>query len=187
VTAEVERKILERIVEPTVAGLRADGIEYRGALFIGLMISDGEPRVIEYNARFGDPECEVLLARYAGDLLPLLLAAARGDLSGVEVRWDAPCALCVVIAAAGYPGASRKGVPIRGLERAAQGPGVAIFHAGTRLDGGNLVTAGGRTLAVVASGDDVNAAAAAAYAACTRIELDGAQYRHDIGHHARNP
>ena len=185
VTAEVEAKILERIVRPTLAGLRADGIEYRGALFIGLMVTDGEPFVIEYNARFGDPETQVLLARYAGDVLPLLLGSARGDLSGLEVGWDAPCALAVVIAAGGYPGAYRKGTPIAGLEAAQAVPGVEVFHAGTRVDGDRLVTAGGRVLSVTARGADIDAAAALAYAASARIQLDGAQYRHDIGHHAR--
>ena len=185
VTAEVEAKILARVVQPTLAGLRADGIEYRGALFIGLFVADGEPYVIEYNARFGDPETQVLLARYAGDVLPLLLGAARGDLSGVEVSWDAPCALAVVIAAEGYPGAYRKGTPIRGLAAAQALDGVEIFHAGTRLEGDTVVTAGGRVLSVTARGADIDAAAALAYTAAARIELDGAQYRHDIGHHAR--
>jgi len=196
VTPEVEAKILARVVQPTLAGLRADGIEYRGALFIGLMICPSrsraearfdseEPYVIEYNARFGDPETQVLLARLAGDVLPLLLGSARGDLAGIEVRWDAPCALSVVVAAGGYPGAYRKGTPIRGLAAAAQLPDVEIFHAGTRLDGDVLVTAGGRVLSVTASGADIDAAAERAYAAAARIELDGAQYRHDIGHHAR--
>jgi phosphoribosylamine--glycine ligase len=184
VTAAVEAKILARIVRPTLDGLRADGIDYRGALFIGLMIVNEDPFVIEYNARFGDPETQVLLARFAGDLMPLLLGSARGDLSGVEVRWDAPCALSVVMAAAGYPGAYRKGTPIGGLADA-QSPDVEIFHAGTRLDGDALVTAGGRVLSVTARGADIDAAAELAYAATARIELDGAQYRHDIGHHAR--
>jgi phosphoribosylamine--glycine ligase len=184
VTAEVEAKIIERVVRPTLAGLRAEGIEYRGALFIGLMIVKGEPYVIEYNARFGDPETQVLLARLAGDVMPLLLGAARGDLSAVEVRWDAPCALAVVVAAEGYPGAYRKGTPIRGLA-AANGDGVEVFHAGTRLEGDTLVSAGGRVLSVTARATDIDAAAERAYAAAARIELDGAQYRHDIGHHAR--
>ena len=185
VTAAVEDKILARIVRPTLAGLRADGIEYRGALFIGLMIADGEPFVIEYNTRFGDPECEVLLARHGGDLLPLLLGAARGDLSEVPVRSDAPSALTVVLAAHGYPGNVRKGTPIRGLAEAAALEGVEIFHAGTRLDGDTLVSNGGRVLAVTARGADLDAVAERAYAAAARIELDGVQYRHDIGHHAR--
>jgi phosphoribosylamine--glycine ligase len=184
VTADVEEKILARIVRPTLAGLRADGIEYRGVLFIGLMIADSEPLVIEYNARFGDPECEVLLARFGGDLLPLLLGAARGDLSQVRVQWEAPVAMSVVLAAQGYPGAVRKGTPIRGLQ-AASSEGVEIFHAGTRLDGDTLVANGGRVLAVTARGSDLDEVAERAYAAVARIELDGVQYRHDIGHHAR--
>jgi phosphoribosylamine--glycine ligase len=186
VTPAVEQKILDKVVQPTLAGLRAEGILYRGALFIGLMIADGEPFVIEYNTRFGDPETEVLMARYKGDVLSLLLAAARGDLSGLRVQWDAPAALCVVLASPGYPGTAAKGLPISGLEAAARVAGVEVFHAGTHREGDALVTAGGRVLAVTAQGADIDTAAAQAYAAIACIELAGMQFRRDIGWRARS-
>ncbi|MFI5306716.1 MAG: phosphoribosylamine--glycine ligase [Polyangiales bacterium] len=185
VSAEIESKILERVVRPTLAGLRADGIAYRGALFIGLMISDGEPFVIEYNTRFGDPETEVMLARYQGDLLPLLLGAARGDLRGVTVKWEAPAAMCVVLAADGYPGNYAKGRKITGLQAAAQVEGVDVLHAGTRREGHEIVTSGGRVLAVTARGASIDGAAERVYAAVDRIHFDGMQYRRDIGWRAR--
>jgi phosphoribosylamine--glycine ligase len=185
VTARVEQLILERVVEPTLAGLRADGITYRGVLFVGLMISDGEPHVIEYNARFGDPETQVLLARHRGDILPLLLAAARGELAGVRVEWESPAAVCVVLAAGGYPGTYAKGAEIRGLEAAAQVEGVEILHAGTARQGEAVVTAGGRVLSVSARGESIEQAAERAYTAAARIDFDGMQYRRDIGWRAR--
>jgi len=185
VTAEIERKILERVVRPTLAGLAAEGLEYRGALFVGLMIVDGEPLVIEYNARFGDPETQVLLARLGGDVMPLLLGAARGDLSGVELAWEAPAAMCVVLAAPGYPGSYPKGAVIEGLADAATLPGVEVLHAGTRADGGRVVTAGGRVLGVTARGKNLDEARERAYAAAALVRFEGVHYRHDIGHHAR--
>jgi phosphoribosylamine---glycine ligase len=186
VTREVEEKILSRVVEPTVRGLREEKIDFRGTLFIGLMIDGGEPRVLEYNTRFGDPECEVLMARFGGDVLPLLVAAARGDLSSIELRWDAPFAMGVVLAAPGYPGSVKKGLPIAGLERAARVAGVEVLHAGTKSgEGGGVVTSGGRVLCVTGSGVELDAVAASVYEAVRCIEFEGAQYRDDIGHHAR--
>jgi phosphoribosylamine--glycine ligase len=186
VTPLVEQRILERVVSATLRGLAADAIEFRGVLFIGLMIDDaGDPHVIEYNVRFGDPEAEVLMARYGGDVLPLLLAAARGDLSQIVPRWDAACALCVVLAAPGYPGAIRKGSPIRGVEEAEAIAGVQVAHAGTARQAEQLVTSGGRVLCVTATGDDIDSVAAQAYRAVACIHFDGMQYRRDIGHHAR--
>jgi phosphoribosylamine---glycine ligase len=185
VTPEVERRILERVIEPTVAGLRAEGITYRGALFVGLMIRDGDPHVIEYNARFGDPETQVLLARQGGDLLPLLLGSARGDLGGVQLEREAPAAICVVLAAGGYPGSYAKGGEIHGLDAAAQVDGVEIFHAGTARQGRSVVTAGGRVLSVCARGASIEQAAERAYAAVELVQFEGMQYRRDIGWRAR--
>jgi phosphoribosylamine--glycine ligase len=185
VTHAVEQKILDKVVRPTLAGLRSEGIAYRGALFIGLMISEGEPYVIEYNTRFGDPETQVLLARYQGDVLPLLLAAARGDLTSVRAEFKLGAAICVVVAPDGYPGPSRKGLPIRGLEAAAAFPGVAVHHAGTRREGDTVVTTGGRTLSVTAAASDIDAAAEQVYAALARIEFEGAHFRRDIAWRAR--
>ncbi len=186
VTPEVERAILERVVEPTLAGMVAEGTPLRGALFVGLMIVEGGPRVLEYNVRFGDPETEVLMARWDGDVLPLLLGAARGDLEGVRPRWGAPAALCVVMASEGYPGSGPKGRRLEGLEDANALDGVSVLEAGTALDEtGHTVTAGGRVLAVTAVGGDVDEAAARAYAGVDRIRFEGSQHRRDIGWQAR--
>jgi phosphoribosylamine---glycine ligase len=185
VTAEVERKILERVVEPTVRGLKAEGIEFRGVLFVGLMIDQGEPTVLEYNTRFGDPEAAVLMARYGGDVLPLLLGSARGDLSGVVPRWETPCAMAVVIASPGYPVKVRDALPIGGLERAASVPGIDVLHAGTARGGAGVVTKGGRVLCLTGAGADLDEVASRVYAAVSCIEIEGMQYRRDIGHHAR--
>ncbi|MET0388636.1 MAG: phosphoribosylamine--glycine ligase [Polyangiales bacterium] len=188
VTPEVEQRILREVVEPTVRGLASDGLDFRGTLFIGLMIEQGQPRVLEYNVRFGDPECEVLMARYGGDILPLLLGAARGDLSQVAPRWETPVALCVVVAAPGYPGTVKQGLPISGLDAAAQVPGVHVAHAGTsqRADG-TILTSGGRVLCVTATGDQIDEVAERAYRAVSALQFEGMQYRRDIGHHARRP
>jgi phosphoribosylamine--glycine ligase len=183
VTPEVEQKILARVVEPTLALMKQRGTPFRGALFVGLMIEDGEPSVLEYNTRFGDPETEVLLVRWKGDLLPLLLGSARGDLSQVEASWSAPCALTVVMASEGYPESVQKGRRIQGLDRV--GSEAIVFHAGTALDGDKVVTSGGRVLAVTATGKTIDEAAARAYTVAHQIHFDGAHYRSDIGHHAR--
>ena len=183
VTPELEQKILTRVVEPTLAAMRRRGTPFRGALFVGLMIVDGEPQVLEFNTRFGDPETEVMLVRWSGDILPLLHGAARGDLRGVEARWSAPCALCVVMAAGGYPAGYERGKRIRGLDQAGQE--AIVFHAGTALSGEHVVTAGGRVLTVTAVGQTVDEAAARAYSVAQQIHFDGAHYRRDIGHHAR--
>jgi phosphoribosylamine--glycine ligase len=184
VTAEVEQKILQRVIEPTLATMKKRGTPFRGTLFVGLMIEDGEPSVLEFNTRFGDPETEVLMARWDGDVLPLLLGAAKGDLRGVETKWAAPCALCVVIASGGYPAAYDKDKRIQGLDRL--GAEAVVFHAGTRMDQQNVVTAGGRVLAVTATGKTIDEAAARAYTVANQIHFEGAHYRRDIGHHARS-
>ena len=185
VTPEVEQKIVREVVEPSVAGLRADEIDFRGTLFIGLMIVDGAPMVLEYNVRFGDPETQVIMARLAGDVMPLLLGASRGDLSQVSLQWEAPAAMCVVLAAAGYPGNYDKGAIIAGTDAAAALPGVQVLHAGTRLQDGNVVTNGGRVLGVTAIGDTIDEVADLVYRAVNLIHFPGMQYRRDIGHHAR--
>jgi phosphoribosylamine--glycine ligase len=186
VTADVEAKIRARVIEPMLEGLRREGRALRGALFAGLMIVDGEPMTLEYNVRFGDPECEVLMARWEGDVVPLLLGAARGDLSGVTPRFRAGAASCVVLAAAGYPGSVRTGDVITGLERVPEvAPGARVFHAGTRREGARLLTAGGRVLAVCAGGADIDEAVTLAYRAADVIAFEGRQMRRDIGHRAR--
>jgi phosphoribosylamine---glycine ligase len=185
VTPEIEEAILRQVVEPTLRGMRDEGAEFRGALFVGLMIVDGTPQVLEYNVRFGDPECEALMLRWKGEILPLFRGVARGDLSAVTPAWEAPCALCVVLAAGGYPGAYEKGKRIEGLDAAAEVAGVTVFHAGTRKDGDAFYTAGGRVLTVTAIGDDIDHAAERAYEAVSRISFEGMQHRRDIGHRAR--
>jgi phosphoribosylamine--glycine ligase len=185
VDAEVERKIRERVIEPTLRGCAEEGFPFRGALFVGLMIVDGEPMVLEYNTRFGDPETECLMTRWGGSAIPLFEGAAKGDLSAVQTTWDAPASLCVVLASEGYPGAYPKGRPIEGLERAAEVAGVVVFHAGTARGEGGFVTAGGRVLAVTATGVTLDEAADRAYAAADRIRFEGKQVRRDIGWQAR--
>ena len=185
VTAEVQEKVLRTIVEPTLRGMAAEGHPFRGALFVGLMIDGDDPQVLEYNTRFGDPECESLMTRWKGSALPLFLGSARGDLSAVTPAWEAPASLCVVLAAGGYPASYEKGRTIEGLDAAAALPNVVVFHAGTKLDGENVVTSGGRVLTVTAIGDDLDKAADRAYAAVAAIHFDGMQFRKDIGHHAR--
>jgi len=185
VTAEVEQKILDRVIEPTLEGMRLEGRPFRGALFVGLMIVEGEPWVLEYNVRFGDPECQTLVTRWAGSILPLILGSARGHLGDLRPRWEAPASLCVVLASGGYPGTYEKGKPIAGLEAAAALPNVTVFHAGTRLERDTVVTSGGRVLSVTAIGADIDEAAARAYEAAGKIDFQGKQLRQDIGWRAR--
>ena len=182
-TAAIEREVGERVLEPTLRAMRERGAPMRGALFVGLMIVDGRPEVLEYNVRFGDPETEVLMARLASDVVPLLLGCARGELGEASAAWGAGAAMAVVIAAAGYPGTPRRGDPIGGLEEASRH--AQVLHAGTRRTDTGIVSNGGRVLAVTATGQDVEAAAQRAYAAADAIRLDGAQLRRDIGWQAR--
>ncbi|MEZ4339618.1 MAG: phosphoribosylamine--glycine ligase [Sandaracinaceae bacterium] len=185
VDADLERTILERVVAPTLRGMADEGHPFTGVLFVGLMIVDGAPRVLEYNVRFGDPETEVLMARLDGDVLPLLLGAATGDLEGVALAWGAPAALCVVMASEGYPGSYPKGRSIEGIDAANAVEGVVVFEAGTKRDGEATVTSGGRVLCVTARGASVEQAAARAYAGVSAIAFEGAQHRGDIGWQAR--
>ncbi|MFZ1864934.1 MAG: phosphoribosylamine--glycine ligase [Polyangiales bacterium] len=185
VTADVEQKILERVIEPTLRGMAAEGRPFRGALFVGLMIVEGEPLVLEYNTRFGDPECQTLMTRWKGSVLPLIRGSARGDLGAVTPQWEAPASLCVVLASGGYPGSYHKGKVIAGLDAASGVPHVTVFHAGTTLEGDAVVTAGGRVLSVTATGQDVDQAAERAYEAARKIDFEGKQFRQDIGWRAR--
>jgi phosphoribosylamine--glycine ligase len=145
------------------------------------MIADGAPKLIEYNVRFGDPECQVLMLRLRSDLLPALLAVAEGRLAGLALEWHDDPALCVVMAAKGYPGAYAKGSEIKGLDDAARDPDVQIFHAGTRRDGDRILADGGRVLGVTAKGRDIREAQARAYAAVDKIDWPGGFCRRDIG------
>ncbi|MDH3198112.1 MAG: phosphoribosylamine--glycine ligase, partial [Candidatus Krumholzibacteria bacterium] len=175
--------VRERVVEPTLAGMAADGSPFTGTLYAGLMRTPEGPMVLEYNVRFGDPETQVLLPMIRGDVFDLLHGAARGELpADVDVYHDRAAAT-VVMAARGYPGSYRRGDAIEGIGEA-EGDGVAVFHAGTARDGDRTVTAGGRVLAVTAWRGDIGAALEAAYAAVSRVRFEGAFWRSDIGRRA---
>ena len=181
-TPEVEARVMERIIRPALTEMARRGTPFRGVLFAGLMLTSNGPKLIEFNVRFGDPECQALMLRLRSDLLAALVAACDGELADFDLRWEKEPSLVVVMAAEGYPGAPRKGTEIRGLERAAQVPGVQVFHAGTaRRDDGALVADGGRVLAVAATGATLRAARDAAYAAVDAIDWLGGFCRRDIG------
>jgi phosphoribosylamine--glycine ligase len=182
--ARLERRILDEIVHPVVAGMRAEGHPYRGFLYCGLMLTPTGPQVIEFNVRLGDPEAQVVLPLLDGDLLEVFRAAAAGDLRGYSVRPAPACAVGVVLASGGYPDAFETGKIIEGLDAAAGVPDVTLFHAGTALREGRLVTAGGRVLTVVATSADYGLAASRAYEAVARIRFDGMHARTDIGRKA---
>ena len=177
---EMCRRTLAEIVQPTVDGMAKEGIPYRGVLYAGLMIGAEGPKLIEYNVRFGDPECQVLMMRLKSDILELMLAASRGTLDQVSALWRDEVALTVVMAAAGYPGDYEKGSRILGLE-AAENEAVTVFHAGTERRAGDIVASGGRVLNVTARGTNVEEARARAYAAIDRIDWPQGFCRRDIG------
>jgi phosphoribosylamine--glycine ligase len=184
VSAGLHQRIVREVIEPTLQGLTADGMPYTGFLYAGLMIAaDGTPNVLEFNCRFGDPETQPILMRLNSDLTLLCEAALAGALDTVTASWDPRAALGVVLAAAGYPEAVRSGDVIAGLEEAARLPG-KLFHAGTRLENGRVVTSGGRVLCAVGLGSDVAAAARQAYAFTEVVHFPGMQFRHDIGYRA---
>jgi phosphoribosylamine--glycine ligase len=186
-TPELERDVMTRIVQPVLQGMRDEGDPYRGFLYVSLMLTADGPRVIEFNVRFGDPEAEVVLPLVRGSVAEMLLASATGRLAGRRVEFSADRAVGVVLASRGYPAAPESGVPIQGVERAAALPGVLVFHAGTRAADGQLVTAGGRVLAVVGLAPAFEEATARAYAAVETIRFEGMQFRRDIGRKAASP
>ena len=184
VTPEVHARVMREMIEPTVSGIAADGHPYTGFLYAGLMIDDsGAPSVVEFNCRFGDPEAQPVMARLQSDLVMLCDAALDGRLDQVEAEWDQRVSLGVVMAAGGYPGSYAGGEPITGLDQAVADHG-KVFHAGTRLEGGEIVTAGGRVLCVVALADTIGEARQRAYALTKKIHWKDAFYRRDIGHRA---
>ena len=185
VTPEVERRICEEVIEPTLRGMAAEGAPFTGFLYAGLMIDrTGAPKVIEFNVRFGDPETQPIMQRLQSDFAALVEAALDEKLDRAQAQWDPRPSLGVVIAAQGYPGKPKTGDVISGLD-AAFDAGVKVFHAGTKLDGdGNVITAGGRVLCACAQGDDLSQARNRAYAAVDRIHFEGAFCRRDIGYRA---
>ena len=185
-TPELRAQVIETILKPTLAGLQAEKIEFRGVLYCGLMLTSHGPKVVEYNARFGDPECQLIMARLKDDIVPIFMACAGIDvgmrdrkMSDFKLHWRDEAAVLVVMAAANYPGTPRKGDRILGLNQGINAE-TLIFHAGTKMDDGHFVTNGGRVLGVAALGEDVETARARAYKTVESIEFDGAQYRADI-------
>jgi phosphoribosylamine--glycine ligase len=180
--ANMLARIEHDIVRPTLAGADAEGFPFRGILFVGLMLTAEGPKVLEYNVRFGDPETQAILVRLRGDLFEILKSIATGTLGGVEVRWSDDSSACVVLASKGYPGRYETGAVIKGLETCAQLSDVTVFHAGTtRSPGGEIITSGGRVLAVTATASTLETALASCYGAIGKIHWDGMQYRRDIG------
>lgn len=178
--AAIQARVMTSIVGPTIAALADDGAPYSGVLFVQLMLTADGPKVVEFNCRFGDPECQAILAPMDADLLPMLLGVADGTLPA-NVAASSRAAVCVILASGGYPGGYATGVPITGIEAAESVAGVHVFHAGTARRDGRLVTAGGRVLGVTAVGDDVPRAIEAAYEAVARIRFEGMHFRRDIG------
>jgi phosphoribosylamine--glycine ligase len=175
-----EARIRTEILEATVRALADQGIDYRGVLYAGLMLTDEGPKVLEFNARFGDPETQAILPRLRSDLAEAALAVAGGDLAGQGMDWTPEACVTVVLASGGYPGAYPTGLEITGLERATNLPGVTVFHAGTARRDGKVVTAGGRVVAVSAVGKDLASARERAYEACAAVEFEGKHNRSDI-------
>ncbi|HDP25908.1 MAG TPA: phosphoribosylamine--glycine ligase [Deltaproteobacteria bacterium] len=175
-------KVMDEILYPLVAGLRAKGITYRGVLYAGLMIVDSTPSVLEFNVRMGDPETQPLLMRLSSDIVPVLITVAQGgSIRNIELSWETGPSVCVVMASGGYPGSYEKGKKITGIEHADALEGVKVFHAGTRLEGSSFFTSGGRVLGVTALGQDLPATIEKAYQAVSLISFDSAFYRNDIG------
>ena len=181
VDAVMSARVMDAIVLPTLRAMKAMGAPYKGVLYAGLMLTAAGPQLIEYNVRFGDPECQVLMLRLMSDLVPALLASRDGMLKSLDLRWYPQAALTVVMAAKGYPGSYAKGSVIEGLDEAAAIEGVEIFHAGTKAEGGRIVANGGRVLNVTALGSTVREAQSRAYKAISRIRWPEGFYRRDIG------
>ncbi len=181
ITPEVHNKVMERVMKPVVEGMKEMGHPFKGVIYAGLMITDGEPKVLEYNVRFGDPEAQPILFRMKSDLVPALLASIDGTLDQVELEYLPQASVCVVMASGGYPGSYKKGYPISGLEEVSKLENVVVFHAGTTLKDGKIVTNGGRVLGVTALGDGIKEAIDRAYEAVSLISWEGVQYRKDIG------
>jgi phosphoribosylamine--glycine ligase len=184
IDAALEARLMQEIVRPVIDGMSAEGSPYSGFLYVGLILTPAGPRVIEFNARLGDPEAQAILPLIDEPLAPLLAAAAGRELRESPVRLGADRTVCVVLASRGYPESAETGRPIAGIEAAAAIEGVAVYHAGTAVQNGTLVTAGGRVLSVVGRGANYQEAMARAYAGVLRISFDGMQYRRDIGRHA---
>ena len=184
-TPKLHEYVMERVVHPTVKGMSDIGCPFRGVLYVGLMITDTGPKVLEFNCRFGDPEAQVLLPRLKSDMVPLLMACIDGTLDEhTDVQWHVEAAACVVMASGGYPNPYQTGKVITGLDKADSIDGVTVFHAGTKHNGNNVVTAGGRVLGVTALADDLESAIDKAYKGVSAIHFEKGHCRKDIGHRA---
>jgi len=184
VTDEVHEKIIEKILRPIIQGMSEEGRPYKGVLYAGLMIHEGHPKVLEFNARFGDPETQPVLMRMKGDIIPILEACIKGNLSQYKIEWDSRASVCVVMASKGYPGDYEKGKPISGLKEVSQTEDVFVFHAGTSLKDDRVITNGGRVLGVTGLGKDILTAIGRTYKAVEKIAWEGIHYRKDIGQKA---
>jgi phosphoribosylamine---glycine ligase len=180
----LRQAVMDKIVEPTLRGLTADGIPYQGFLYIGLMLTKSGPKVLEFNCRLGDPETQAIVARMEFDVAEILRDVAAGNLQPSKLKWKPGASVCVVMASGGYPGKFETGKPVDGLTTVDHIAGVKVLHAGTKRSGDSLVTSGGRVLGVTADGTSLPAALSAAYAACSKIRFEGMHYRKDIGAHA---
>ncbi|TMK13126.1 MAG: phosphoribosylamine--glycine ligase, partial [Alphaproteobacteria bacterium] len=180
VTPGVEAEVMERMILPTVRAMARDGRPFKGVLYAGLMLTEAGPKLLEYNVRFGDPECQVLMMRLMSDIVPALIATRDGILKEVDLRWYDKAALCVVMASSGYPDEPLRGTEIRGLQKAS-GTEVKVFHAATKRDGDRLLADGGRVLGVTALGRDLAAARGLAYGAVGKIDWPEGFCRRDIG------
>ena len=180
-TPDMQAEVMEKIIEPTMRGMAEMGCPFQGILYAGLMVTDQGPKLIEYNARFGDPECEVMMLRMASDLLPLLKAAADGDLSQAKVKWHDAAAMTVIMCAPNYPATPEKGSVIASLDKVNALENTRVFHAGTAMKDGKLVANGGRVLAVCGVGSDVKSAQSTAYAGVKDVDWPEGFYRNDIG------
>jgi len=184
VTDEVHEKIIEKILRPIIYGMGEEGRPYKGVLYAGLMIHESHPKVLEFNARFGDPETQPVLMRMKGDIVPILEACMKGTLSQHRIEWDSRPSVCVVMASKGYPGDYEKGKIIGGLKEISQMEGVFVFHSGTAFKDGQMITNGGRVLGVTGLGEDIPIAIKKTYQAVKKISWDGVHYRTDIGQKA---
>lgn len=183
---EVAKECMEKIFQPTVAAMNAEGRPFKGCLYFGLMLTPDGPKVIEYNSRFGDPETQVVLPRLKTDFAEIVKAVAEERLSQLSIQWSEQASACVVMASGGYPGSYPKGIEMHGLDENGQVDGVTVYHAGTKYEDGKFLTNGGRVLGVTALGDTLDQALDTAYAAVEKISFEGAMYRKDIGRTHRN-
>jgi phosphoribosylamine--glycine ligase len=178
---ELEQEVLKRVIRPVIEGMKNEGFPFQGILYAGLMLTNRGVQVLEFNVRMGDPECQVILPRLKSDFSDLCEALCQGRLKSYKAVWNSDAAVCVVLASGGYPGTYSKGKIITGLKMAEENQRVAVFHAGTRLEGDQLITDGGRVLGVTATDKDLASAMMLAYEAVNKIHFEGMHYRRDIG------